>query len=88
MTMKKLVVLWTFEGRKGGGTAMRQAILPLLFLVLIGCSTPRFQPAMNLADTEMARAERDYQQQFRQFLNQQMAVNEYGGLAALGNGLS
>ena len=60
---------------------MRQAVLLLLLLVLAGCTTPRFRPAWNASDTDMAKAEWDCQQQWRQNYLTHIAVNpQYGGI--------
>ena len=52
----------------------------LVPLVLAGCATPKFRPASNGSDTEMAKAEWECKQEWRTALNQHMAVNpQYGG---------
>ncbi len=58
------------------------APLALIVALLTACAPSRYVPAASSADTNQARAEFECQQLFRQQLNQQMAVNEYGGFFA------
>jgi len=63
--------------------SMKRSVPLLLLLTLAGCATPKFRPASDASDTEMAKAEWDCKQEWRAFLNQHLAVNPNGGIGLL-----